>query len=804
MKYRTISMLALSAVVAGACYDHPTGTDPNFEDSLKGTGPLRSVTGTSTGIFDDLGALGATLGNNRIGNAGDVVGTMSIGGVARAVRASPSGVLEDLGTLSDCPHSWGLDVNGAGVVVGYAADCTTTNMPAQPFRWTPQSGMVPLTNGRSARVFGRAHAINERGDIGGAVAGSSGWYPALWLANGSFVEGRYPSEYRSPNIDPSQDVNETGYLVGTVSRTTASDVNVAFRAFIMAPDGAVTELGTLGGRDSYAIAINAHGTVVGYSTRADGTTGAFRWTGGVMQDLGTLPGGSQARALGINDGGEIAGWSSTVGTNGSRAFRWTAAGGMQNLGLLPGSATNGSSEAVGINNDGVIAGTGSSGYNGGVRHAFRWTEAEGFEDLGLATTDPNQTSVAHGINAKGEVGGAWHQPWRWARWRMPNRPPTAAINGPYTGQEGTALSFSSAGTLDPDGDALTYLWDFGDGQTSSAANPGHSYSDNGSYSVTLTVSDGKGGTDAKTTTATITNVAPVVNAGADVSVKPSTAFSLNASFSDRGTGDAPWSYSVDWGDGSTADTGSKSSQTEPITGSHTYATEGTYTVRVSVTDKDGATTTDAVVVTVSSNRDPLASFTINGSCPGPCPGKRNTIYYPAFDEGQTLTFDASGSSDPDGDPLSYTWNLGGGVTGTGVTVTRVYPDDQSLVSTRLDVIDGKGGASFATGEFMIRNVAPILRNTIYYSGCKSGIKNELIPTPGLTYEITDPGATDSPWQWEMNWGDGTVERGSFTSIPATVSTSRHRYQKKGNYTGVFTVWDKDGGTTQETKKFCWY
>ena len=72
-----------------------------------------------------------------------------------------------------------------------------------------------------------------------------------------------------------------------------------------------------------------------------------------------------------------------------------------------------------------------------------------------------------------------------------NQPPTVVANGnPLQGQPPLDVSFSSAGTSDPDGDSLTYAWDFGDGASSTAPNPSHSYAARGRYAVTLTVSDG--------------------------------------------------------------------------------------------------------------------------------------------------------------------------------------------------------------------------------------------------------------------------------------------------------------------------
>ena len=78
-----------------------------------------------------------------------------------------------------------------------------------------------------------------------------------------------------------------------------------------------------------------------------------------------------------------------------------------------------------------------------------------------------------------------------------NRPPTAAASADRTsGAVPLTVSFSSAGSSDPDGDALTYTWDFGDGQTASGRDVAHTYKRAGRFTARLTVSDGEGGTDA--------------------------------------------------------------------------------------------------------------------------------------------------------------------------------------------------------------------------------------------------------------------------------------------------------------------
>ncbi|RMH87867.1 MAG: PKD domain-containing protein [Calditrichaeota bacterium] len=85
-----------------------------------------------------------------------------------------------------------------------------------------------------------------------------------------------------------------------------------------------------------------------------------------------------------------------------------------------------------------------------------------------------------------------------------NTPPVANANGPYQGTVGQAVAFSSAGSNDPDGSIVSYLWDFGDGNTSTQANPTHTYATAQTYTVTLTVTDDGGAQDTDVTTATIT------------------------------------------------------------------------------------------------------------------------------------------------------------------------------------------------------------------------------------------------------------------------------------------------------------
>jgi PKD repeat protein len=101
--------------------------------------------------------------------------------------------------------------------------------------------------------------------------------------------------------------------------------------------------------------------------------------------------------------------------------------------------------------------------------------------------------------------------WRIEYLANANRNPVAKASGtPTSGQAPLAVTFSSAGSSDPEGGALTYHWAFGDGATSTAANPSHTYTTNGAYVATLTVTDPAGLTGSANVQVTVGNTAPAV------------------------------------------------------------------------------------------------------------------------------------------------------------------------------------------------------------------------------------------------------------------------------------------------------
>ncbi|WP_344322152.1 PQQ-dependent sugar dehydrogenase [Streptomyces macrosporus] len=91
------------------------------------------------------------------------------------------------------------------------------------------------------------------------------------------------------------------------------------------------------------------------------------------------------------------------------------------------------------------------------------------------------------------------------------RAPTAQAKANVTsGKAPLTVSFSSAGSSDPDGDAISHAWTFGDGTTSTAANPSHTYTANGQYTATLKVTDTAGRSATASVQITVGNTAPTV------------------------------------------------------------------------------------------------------------------------------------------------------------------------------------------------------------------------------------------------------------------------------------------------------
>ncbi|HEY0751561.1 MAG TPA: PKD domain-containing protein, partial [Chitinophagaceae bacterium] len=191
-----------------------------------------------------------------------------------------------------------------------------------------------------------------------------------------------------------------------------------------------------------------------------------------------------------------------------------------------------------------------------------------------------------------------------------------------------------------------WFWDFGNGSTSTLKNPSTSYFNPGSYTITLTVTNANG-----THTTTRSNYIVVYNNPvADFSVPVSSGCSPAVlQFNDQSTTQAGTtinSWKWNFGDGGT------STQQNP---QHIYRNPGSYTVSLTITTDKGCTktVTKPYIVNVTPGVIPTFSYVDPGDCSAP-----STIYF------------QNNSTGPG--TLSYSWNLGNGVTTTSQHASTTY------------------------------------------------------------------------------------------------------------------------------------
>ena len=210
----------------------------------------------------------------------------------------------------------------------------------------------------------------------------------------------------------------------------------------------------------------------------------------------------------------------------------------------------------------------------------------------------------------------------------------------------TVCQMNSAGTVDAEGDALKYSWNWGDGATvSTTASPAHTYAIPGTYTIVLTVSDVWAGRTTVTHDVTITepgsNGAPtaVIASGTCTSFTTCAMSAAGSSDPDTAGGDAVRSYVWTWGDGSPDTTGTSASQ------SHVYAVPGTYTVSLKVQDKWGRSSA-AVTQSVTTLAEPAGN------------NAPTVVFAQPTCTGRACSVSAAGTTDADGGVRSYSWKWG--------------------------------------------------------------------------------------------------------------------------------------------------
>jgi probable HAF family extracellular repeat protein len=255
--------------------------------------------------------------------------------------------------------------------------------------------IFPVATPGNFQPIGFAIGLNNSGQVTGAGRFNTTQdanKPYRWTPGGAPVQliGCCDSQF-------GVDINDAGVVVGSADVS----ATVGRRGFV-ATGTSMVPLSILPGApadgEARAIAVNEAGQIVGMSSTASATTHAVLWSPSlVIQDLGTL-GGSRSTAVDINDAGQVIGTSLTAGDAATHAFRWSSGTGMQDLNSLVGANIT---DVVAINDAGQIVGTYTA--PGGQSHAFRYTPGVGLRDLG---TLGGTFSVPTGVNGKGDVVGS--------------------------------------------------------------------------------------------------------------------------------------------------------------------------------------------------------------------------------------------------------------------------------------------------------------------------------------------------------------------------------------------------------------
>ncbi|MGI9282482.1 MAG: PKD domain-containing protein [Endozoicomonas sp.] len=339
-------------------------------------------------------------------------------------------------------------------------------------------------------------------------------------------------------------------------------------------------------------------------------------------------------------------------------------------------------------------------------------------------TEANNSSYIHMRTGSGSSG----------------QPPVAKANGPYTGSVNNPVAFSSSGSNDPDGSIASYSWNFGDGNTSTAANPSHSYTTTGSYSVILTVTDNSGLTANDTASVTVSAgslsycsaqgggnyewIANVATGGLNNSSNQAVYTDFTSQTASLSTGNNSvtltpgfsgnaytehWSVWIDLNkDGDFTDSGEQ--VLSGVSGSAAVnanlnipaSASGVIGTRMRIAMKynsaptascgnigDGEVEDYSVnIVADGSNQPPVANAN------GPYSGNMAT----------NIAFSSAGSSDSDGSIATYSWSFGDGNSSSSANPTHSYSSAGSYTA-ELTVTDNDGASSSDSATVSVTEVS---------------------------------------------------------------------------------------------------
>ena len=308
---------------------------------------------------------------------------------------------------------------------------------------------------------------------------------------------------------------------------------------------------------------------------------------------------------------------------------------------------------------------------------------------------------------------------------MPGTLAASFVFSPTSPGVGQTVSFADT----TPGDPSAWVWDFGDGTTSTAKNPTHAFAKSGSYAVTLSATTSSGLKRASRSL-TVATMSILNTSFAYAPAAPNAGQSVQ--FTDTSTG-GPTAWLWVFGDGLT------STAHNPI---HVFSTPGSYNVTLTTTNASGSKTSSRTVVVAAGL---TASFSFTPDSPA---------------VGQSVQFtDAS-----TGGPTAWRWNFGDGTSSTSRNPAHAY---SSAGSFNVSLTASGGSGSKTSTRTVVVGSAPAASFSFSPS----------LPDVGQTVQFTDLSTGDpSSWRWDFN--DGTTSGDRHPT---------HAFAAAGSYSVVLNV-----------------
>jgi len=329
-----------------------------------------------------------------------------------------------------------------------------------------------------------------------------------------------------------------------------------------------------------------------------------------------------------------------------------------------------------------------------------------------------------------------------------NNPPIAAFTVPFAAGVEEPITFDGSSSRDFDGKISQYIWDFGDGTAGNGSKVVHRYKKSGKYKVSLKVVDDSGArNDGNIMSREIhVNTPPVAKAGQST-LQQSLTVRLDGSSSYDPDGDG-LEYLWTFGDGSKSEKGTVVS--------HTYPKNGVFKAILKVNDISGAKNSAAMdSVRIRINLPPIVRA-----------GRDTTV-----GKGKEILFDASRTSDPDGDRLTFEWDFGDGAKAAGAKASHIF-QQLGKFPVNLKVQDDSGiSENVSFGKF----VATVGQQPVANAGSDMEVKifSEVQFDGSKSWDLD---GVVNDYQWDF--GDGTTAKGA---RPA------HSFQKSGVYKVKLTI-----------------